>query len=66
MERLSEVNAALIRQVCQSLEIKTKITDSRIYELAESKSERLWAFACNWASMNIFPDPPPKTILMRV
>ncbi len=38
---LSQINLALIKQVCEALEITTRITDSRKYELQEDRNDRL-------------------------
>jgi hypothetical protein len=41
LPKLSQVNEVLIRKVCECLGIKTRITDSRSYLIAEEKTERL-------------------------
>jgi hypothetical protein len=41
LPRLSQVNELLIRKVCECLNITTRISDSRSYEIADEKTERL-------------------------
>jgi WbqC-like protein family len=38
---LSQINRLLIEQVCQLLNIKTKLSDSRLFEIQDGRNERL-------------------------
>lgn len=55
--RLSEVNALFLRQICNLLEIKTRITDSREYAISPGKTERLMDI-CNQVGAKIYYSGP--------
>jgi hypothetical protein len=57
MARLSEVNRILIEQICRNLEIQTRITDSRIYKIADGKSERLMRI-CQQVGADVYYSGP--------
>jgi len=55
--RLSEVNALFLRQICNLLEIKTRITDSREYLISSGKTERLMDI-CSQVGASVYYSGP--------
>lgn len=60
LPRLSQVNATLLRQICEFLKITTRISDSRLYEIADEKTERLLSICKQVGADTYYSGPAAK------
>lgn len=61
--RLSEVNLSFIKCICSLLNIATRITDSREYDIAEGKTERLCSICRQLKADKYYSGPAAKSYL---